>query len=42
MTDRIWGQKRQLKAHTDTVRAKSEAKEKRLLNHFLQSTKLTR
>ena len=35
-------QKRQLKAHTDTVRAKAEAKEKRLLNHFLQSKKLTR
>ena len=30
--------KRQLKAHTDTVRAK--AKEKRPLNVFLQSTKL--
>ena len=30
-------QKRLLKAHTDTVRAKAKAKEKRLLNHFLQS-----
>ena len=34
-------QKRQLTAHTDTVRAKAKAKEKRLLSHFLQSTKLT-
>ena len=34
-------QKRQLNAHTDTVRAKAKAKEKRSLNHFLQSTKLT-
>ena len=34
-------QKRLLKAHTDTVRAKAKAKEKRLLNHFLQSTNLT-
>ena len=33
-------QKRLLKAHTDTVRAKAKAEEKRLLNHFLQSTKL--
>ena len=35
-------QKRLLKAHTGTVRAKTKAKEKRLLSHFLQSTKLTR
>ena len=35
-------QKRQLKAHRGTVRAKAKAKEKRLLNHFLQRTKLTR
>ena len=34
-------QNRLLKAHTDTVRAKATAKEKRLLNHFLQSTNLT-
>ena len=34
-------QKHLLKAHTGTVRAKANAKEKRLLNHFLQSTKLT-
>ena len=34
-------QKRLLKAHTDTVRAKAKAKEKQLLNHFLQRTKLT-
>ena len=27
-------QKRQLKAHTDTVRAKAKAKEKRLLSQF--------
>ena len=36
------GQKRQLKALTGTVRAKANAKEKRLLNHFLQRTKFTR
>ena len=35
-------QKSQLKAHTGTVRAKAKAKEKRLFNHFLQRTKLTR
>ena len=35
-------QKRQQKAHTGTVRAKATAKDKRLLNHFLQRTKFTR
>ena len=35
-------QKRELKAHTGTVRAKAKAKEKGLLNLFLLRTKLTR